>query len=56
MIDIGSARGAWRGVELASLGQLYDYIKSHLDGASAKVAEKNVVPVNPATVRGVDDK
>ena len=45
MIDIGSARGAWRGAELNAIGQLYDYINSHIQSKNQKV-----VPVNAATV------
>ena len=30
IIDVGCARGAWRGSDLASIGQMYDYINAHL--------------------------
>lgn len=49
MIDIGSARGAWRGNELAAIGQLHDYLKSHINAAPQKP-----VPVNVSKVPGAD--
>lgn len=41
MIDVGCARGAWRGSELNLIGQLYEHISSHMQ-------VKN--PQNPAVV------
>lgn len=41
IIDIGCARGAWRGPDLAAIGQMYDYINAHLQ------AKKPAVPQSP---------
>jgi hypothetical protein len=49
MIDIGSARGAWRGSELATIGQLHDYLKKQIN-AGKTVGTPNPVPVNPVPV------
>ena len=49
MIDIGSARGAWRGNELAAIGQLHDHLKSHINASKTQGTQKPV-PVNVAQV------
>ncbi len=37
IIDIGCARGAWRGPELMTIGQLYEQIKFNLQGMQTAV-------------------
>ena len=50
IVDVGCMRGAWRGQDLAAIGQIYDYVNAHLQAKKPTPVQPNVVSNVPVQV------